>query len=228
VNVAEMLAAARSAGRRYLCEDEVKEILQRVGVPVTPCYLARSEEEAVARAIEVGYPVVLKVRSPLIAHKSDSGGVVLNLANGYQVRRAYRQIMDRVKGVDPEAAVTVQPMASPGREVIVGFTVDRQFGPVLMCGFGGIFAEVLGDVSFRLVPVEPDMARDMVRSLRGYRLLAGYRGIPPADEGALVDILVKVSGLAAAFPQIQEMDLNPVVVYERGALVLDARAVLAD
>ncbi|MCS5695694.1 acetate--CoA ligase family protein [Desulfofundulus thermocisternus] len=228
MNVAEVLAAARAAGRRYLCEDEVKEILQRVGVPVTPCYLARSEEEAVARAIEVGYPVVLKVRSPFIAHKSDSGGVVLNLANGYQVRRAYRQIMDRVKGVDPGAAVTVQPMASPGREVIVGFTVDRQFGPVLMCGLGGIFTEVLGDISFRLVPVGPDVARDMVRSLRGYSLLAGYRGIPPADEGALVDILVKVSGLAAAFPQIEEMDLNPVVVYERGALVLDARAVLAD
>ncbi|AEG14098.1 acetyl-CoA synthetase I (NDP forming), beta subunit [Desulfofundulus kuznetsovii DSM 6115] len=227
MNVAEFLAEARAAGRRYLCEDEVKEILGGVGIPVPPCLLAHNEEEAVERAGELGYPVVLKVRSPLITHKSDTGGVALNLVDSRQVRLAYREIMARARATDPAAAVTVQPMASPGREMIIGVTTDRQFGPVLMCGLGGVFTEILGDVSFRLVPVSPGVARNMIRSLRGYRLLAGYRGAPPADEEALVNILVKISDLVASYPQIQEMDLNPVVVYDRGALVLDARMVLA-
>ncbi|MGB9803100.1 acetate--CoA ligase family protein [Desulfofundulus sp.] len=223
MNVAEILELVRSAGRRYLCEDEAKEILSRVGIPVTPCRLARTEDEAVERAGELGYPVVLKVRSPLIVHKSDTGGVALNLVDSRQVRRAYREIMARAVAVDPAAAVTVQPMAESGREVIVGVTDDRQFGAVLLFGLGGVFTEILGDVSFRLLPVDRDAACSMIRSLRGYRLLSGYRGAPPADEEALIDILIKVSDLVAAYPQIREMDLNPVVVYERGALVLDAR-----
>ncbi len=227
MNVAELLAEARAAGRRYLCEDEVKEILGGMGIPATSCRLAHNEEEAVELARELGYPVVLKVRSPLIAHKSDTGGVALNLADSRQVRLAYREIMARATAVDPAAAVTVQPMASPGREMIIGVTTDRQFGPVLMCGLGGVFTEILGDVSFRLIPVNSDVARNMIRSLRGYRLLAGYRGAPPADEEALVNILVKVSELVATYPQIRELDLNPVVVYDRGALVLDARLILA-
>lgn len=223
----KILAAARSEGRRILCEDEAKELLRYAGVPVVPCRLAGSEEEAVALAGEVGYPVVLKVRSPLIIHKTEAGGVALNLKDAAEVRRAYGEIMSRAAAMDPRAMVTVQPMAPPGREVIVGVTLDRQFGHVLMVGLGGVLAEILGDVSFRLIPLAREEAWKMVCSLKGYRLLTGYRGLPPADSEALVDLLLKVSGLVGAHPEISELDLNPVLVYERGLLVADARAVLA-
>ncbi|WP_027717033.1 acetate--CoA ligase family protein [Desulfovirgula thermocuniculi] len=223
----EIVAAARREGRRILCEDEAKEVLRRAGVPVVPCRLAASEDEAVALAEEMGYPVVLKVRSPLIVHKTEAGGVALDLRGEAEVRRAYRGILSRAAALDPRALVSVQPMAPPGREVIVGVTGDPHFGPVIMAGLGGVLAEILEDVSFRLLPVAREEAVRMLRSLRGYRLLAGYRGVPPADIEALADLLVKVSGLMEAHPEIGELDLNPVLVYERGLVVADARLVLA-
>ncbi|HHW43944.1 MAG TPA: acetyl-CoA synthetase [Desulfotomaculum sp.] len=224
----DIIGRALAEERRYLYEDESKDMLVSAGIPATPCRVAADEEEAASIAGQIGYPVVLKVRSTAIQHKSDLGGVILNLGDAGQVRRAYREIMDRAKAVDPAAGVTVQTMAPPGREVIVGVTTDRQFGPVVMCGLGGVFTEILKDVSFRLIPLTEAHARDMIRSLQGYRLLAGYRGAPPADEGALVDILLKVSRLVENEPRIRELDLNPVALYPQGALVLDARMVLGE
>lgn len=220
-------AAACREGRRVLCEDEAKEVLRRAGIPVVPCRLAGSEDEAAVLAAACGYPVVLKVRSPLIVHKTEAGGVTLNLASEAEVRRAYREILSRAAVLDPGALVSVQPMAPPGREVIVGVTRDPHFGPVVMAGLGGVLAEILEDVSFRLLPLVREEAVRMIRSLRGYRLLAGYRGAPPADVGALADLLVKVSELVENRAEIAELDLNPVLVYERGLVVADARLVLA-
>ncbi|OAT81182.1 acetate--CoA ligase family protein [Desulfotomaculum copahuensis] len=223
----KIIATARDEGRHFLFEDEAKALLAASGIPVTPCRRAGSEEEAVSLAAEMGYPVVLKVRSALIQHKSDLGGVVLNLADEQAVRRAFQDILQRAAAVDAAAAVTVQPMAPPGIEVITGLVADRQFGPVLMFGLGGVFTEVLRDVCFRLVPVTPAEAREMTTAIKGSRLLDGFRGGPPADRQALADLLLAVSNLAVAVPGIKEMDLNPVTVYSKGLLVLDARVLLA-
>lgn len=226
LRISGLIAKARAEGREYLLEDESKEILAARGIPVAPCSVAGTEDEVVLLAEKIGYPVVLKVRSPEIVHKSDCGGVHLNLAAADQVRAAYREIINKAAAIDPEAAVTVQPMAPRGAEVLIGVTSDRQFGPVVAFGLGGIFTEILKDVSFRMAPVEPVEAGRMIEQIKGNRLLRGYRGLPAVDTALLTGIISEVSRLAAEFNDIAEMDLNPVAVYPEGALVLDARVVL--
>lgn len=222
----KIIEKARSEGRDFLMEDEAKEILAARGIPVAPCPVARNEEEAVILAEKMGYPVVLKIRSPKIIHKSDCGGVRLDLGDEASVRAAYREMVEKTAPLDPEAAVTVQPMAKKGVEVLIGVTTDRQFGPVVAFGLGGVFTEVVKDVSFRMVPVDPEEAGEMIRQIKGSRLLQGYRGAPAVDIGVLEKIISEVSRLAVAFDEIAEMDLNPVAAYPDGALVLDARVVL--
>ena len=222
---------ARAQGRTLLNEVEAKTILAEAGVPVTPTKLATSPDEAVTVAAEMGYPVALKVVSEAITHKSDIGGVELNLADEAAVRSAFDRIAAAAEAAAPGATVdgvSVQPMARAGTEVIMGMTMDQQFGPVLMFGLGGVMVEVLKDVAFRVVPLEPRDAKQMLREVQGFPVLDGYRGSDPADLDTLESILLKLSAFAEANPEVNELDLNPVFAYADGAVAVDARIVLAE
>lgn len=229
MSTASLIAGARAAGRTLLNEVEAKHLLAEAGIPVTEAHLARTREEAERLAEAIGYPIVLKIVSDDIPHKSDVGGVQLNLADRAAVGAAFDRIVDSVRARRPEArveGVSVQRQAPPGVEVIVGLTTDPQFGPVVMFGLGGVLVEVLHDVAFRVVPLTARDAREMIREVKGFALLQGYRGAPPADLAALESLLLKVSGLAQRHPEIAELDLNPVFAYPNGAVAVDARVVL--
>lgn len=225
------LERARQEGRTLLSEVEAKQVLAEAGIPVVEARLATSADQSVAIAEELGYPVVLKVISPQITHKSDIGGVRLGLASPEAVRQAYQEITAAARRAAPGATiegVSVQRMAEPGIEVIVGMTTDPQFGPVLMFGLGGILVEVLKDVSFRVVPITRRDAERMVREIQGFPVLQGYRGREPADVAALEELLLRLSAFAETHPEIRELDLNPVFAYPKGAVAVDARLVLAE
>ena len=215
--------------QKVLTEVESKELLKQAGIPIIQTKLARSKKEAISISKEMGFPVVLKVISPDVVHKSDSGGVKLGLANATQVGKAYSEIMSSVRQKYPQAivqGVSVQPMAPPGVEVIVGMSQDPQFGPVLMFGLGGVLVEVLKDVSFRIVPVTKRDAGEMIREIKGYPILEGYRGQEPASISALEELIVKVSQFVEQNPQIKELDLNPTFAYKDKAIAVDARIIL--
>jgi len=217
------------ASRRGLTEIESKEMLAAAGIPVTSTRLATTAEQAAAAADEIGYPVVLKIVSPDILHKSDVGGVLLGVADRASVLTGFEEIVSRARAAVPGADITgvaVQQMAEPGTEVIVGLVTDPQFGPVVMFGLGGILVEVLKDVSFRIVPLRPRDAASMIREIKGYPILEGVRGRPPVDVAALENLLVGVSEFAAAHPEVVELDLNPVLAYPSGAVAVDARIVV--
>jgi acyl-CoA synthetase (NDP forming) len=215
--------------QNLLTEVESKELLKKAGIAVVEARLARSKKEAIATSREMGFPIVLKISSSDVVHKSDSGGVRLGLANASQVGKAYSQIIFSIKQAYPEArieGVSVQAMALPGVEVIVGMSKDAQFGPVIMFGLGGILVEVLKDVSFRMVPLTERDARDMIKEIKGYPVLQGYRGQKPASIAALEQLIVKVSEFVEKNPQIKELDLNPVFAYPDRAVAVDARIIL--
>lgn len=225
----EILKLARKENRTQLTEIESKEWLKEAGIPVVEAKLARTKKEAVTLSKKMGFPVVLKIVSPDIIHKSDSGGVKLDLKNATQVGNAYSEILSGVRKHYPMAkilGVSVQKMARPGIEIIIGMTKDAQFGPVLMFGLGGILVEVLKDVSFRIVPLVKRDAREMIREIKGYPLLEGYRGQEPADVEFLEDLLLKVSDFVEKNPEIKELDLNPIFAYKNGAVAVDARVIL--
>ena len=227
-------AVLRKTGKQkstLLTEVESKELLDKAGISMVRAKLARNMKEAVALSREMGFPVVLKIASTDVVHKSDVGGVKVDLRNAAQVGRAYREIVASVKEKLPKASidgVSVQPLAKPGVEVIMGMSKDPQFGPVLMFGLGGVFVEILKDVSFRIVPIVRRDAREMIRDIKGYPVLEGYRGQPPADVAALEDMLLKLSDFVDKNPQIKELDLNPVFAYSDGAIAVDARVVLEE
>jgi len=226
----EIIDRAKSEGRTILTEVESKQILAEAGIPIAGAQLAASREEAVAAARQIGLPVVLKIVSPDISHKSDVGGVKLNLGSEEEVAAAFDEIVAAARRAQPEATVlgvSVQKMARPGVEVIMGMTKDPQFGPVLMFGLGGVFVEVLKDVAFRIVPLEPRDARQMIRDIQGFPVLEGFRGQEPADLAALEDMLMRLSAFVEEHPEIQELDLNPIFAYKDGALAVDARIVLS-
>jgi len=213
--VKQILEQAKQENRTQLTEIESKEFLQEVGIPVIETKLARTKKEAISLSKRIGFPVALKIASPDITHKSDSGGVKLGLTNVTQAGNAYSEIMLSIRQKFPKArvqGVSIQKMARPGVEVIIGLSKDAQFGPVLMFGLGGILVEVLKDVSFRIVPLTRKDAEEMIREIKGYPLLQGYRGQEPAD--------------AEQYPQIEELDLNPIFAYKDGAIAVDARIVL--
>ena len=220
---------AYRAGRRYLLETEAKSVCMEYGIPVTRFKLARSEDEAVGLAEEIGYPVVLKIVSPDIVHKSDVGGVIIEVKDAEGVRNAYEQILKNVERHKADAkivGVLVQEMAPSATEVIVGAIKDPQFGPAVMFGLGGIFVEVLKDVTFRIAPIDKEEAHDMISEVKAYPLLKGYRNLPPADVEAIVEILLNASRLVMEHQEIKELDLNPIMVYEKGAKTVDARIIL--
>jgi acyl-CoA synthetase (NDP forming) len=230
MSIIGIIDKAKSEGRSILTEVESKHILAEAGIPIARAELAAGREEAVAVARQIGLPVVLKIVSPDISHKSDVGGVKLNLGSEEEVAAAFDEIVAAARRAQPEATVlgvSVQKMARPGVEVIMGMTQDPQFGPVLMFGLGGVFVEVLKDVSFRIVPLEPRDARQMIRDIQGFRVLEGFRGQEPADLAALEDMLMRLSAFVEEHPEIQELDLNPIFAYKDGALAVDARIVLS-
>ena len=225
----KVLDLARMEGRAVLTEVESKELLEQADIPVVETRLAKSKKDAITISKELGFPVVLKIASPDIVHKSDSGGVKLGVANATQVGKAYSEIMSSIKEKYPNAAIqglAIQRMAPPGLEVIVGMSKDVQFGPVLMFGLGGILVEVLKDVSFRIVPITRRDAAEMIREIKGYPLLEGYRGQEPADISALEELMVKVSQFVEQNPEIKELDLNPIFAYRDRAIAVDARIIL--
>jgi acetate---CoA ligase (ADP-forming) subunit beta len=224
-----MLNQAPPEKRTLLNEVEAKNLLQKAGIPVVETRLARTKKEAVSISRELGFPVAMKIISPDISHKSDIGGVKLGLNNITQVSNAYTQIISSVRQKMPQAkieGVSVQKMARPGVELIIGMNLDPQFGPVLMFGLGGILVEVLKDVSFRLVPLTPRDAAEMVREIKGFVLLQGYRGQEPVNIPYLEELLVKVSNFIEKNPQIKELDLNPLFAYKDSIVAVDARIIL--
>jgi acyl-CoA synthetase (NDP forming) len=231
--VAEILSSIRKQGRRELLEHESKQVLVAWGIPTTRVELARDSGEAVKAARELKYPVVLKVASPNIIHKTDAGGVRVGLSSELEVRRAFREIMDNARAYKPKAkiiGVTIQEYYPSAREVIVGTVQDPTFGATVMFGLGGIWVEALKDVSFRLAPLTATDAREMISEIEGYPILAGIRGEPEADINAIVDIIQKAGELAHKFPGIAEMDINPIFVFDRGkgATAIDARVILKE
>ena len=227
----QIIDKARSEGRTVLTEVEAKEVLKQAGIDIIDTKLATSREEAISISREFGFPVVLKITSPDIVHKSDAGGVKLGLRTVKQVGKAYEDILQAVRQNYPQAkiqGVAVQKMARPGVEVIIGMSQDAQFGPVLMFGLGGILVEVLKDVSFRIVPLAKRDAAEMVREIKGYPLLEGYRGQEAVDVSYLEELLLKVSDFAERNPEVKELDLNPIFAYSDGAIAVDARIILEE
>jgi acyl-CoA synthetase (NDP forming) len=224
-----ILDQVRKEGRSILTEFESKRILKQVGISVVETRLAKTQKEAVSLSRKMGFPVVLKIASPDVIHKSDSGGVKLSLNNAAEVKKAYDEILKKVKRQYPKAAVhgvSVQKMVRPGTEVIVGTSQDPQFGPVIMFGLGGIFVELLKDVSFRVIPVKRKDAQEMIEEIKGYPLLQGYRGKEPASITALVEIILKISKFIEHNSQIKELELNPIFAYRNKAFAVDARIIL--
>jgi acyl-CoA synthetase (NDP forming) len=221
----------KKEGRSVLTEFESKRIVKEAGISVVETKLAKTQKEAASLSQKIGFPVALKIVSPDVIHKSDSGGVKLSLNNVTEVKRAYDEILRKVRKQHPDAfvhGVSVQKMVRPGTEVIVGVSKDPQFGPVIMFGLGGIFVELLKDVSFRVIPVERKDAQEMIEEIKGYPLLQGYRGKDPASISALVEIILKISKWIEGNPQIKELEMNPIFVYRDRAVAVDARIILEE
>lgn len=219
---------AKSKGLGYLPQSDVRQVLEAYGFLFSKSKLASSEDDAVKIADEFGYPVVIKVESPDIVHKSDVGGVVLDLRDEGELRNGYRDLMNRIeeKATDAEIkGILVNEMVKGGKETILGMTLDASFGPLIMFGLGGIYVEVLKDVNFRITPVSDLDAEDMVSSLKGSALLKGVRGEAPVDTEAIKEHIQRLSRLVEDFYEIEELDINPFVVFEEGKkpIVLDAR-----
>ena len=225
----DVLQKARQDGRTLLNEVESKDLIRESGIPVVETRLARSKAEAARIAQEVGFPVVLKIVSPDVTHKSDVGGVKVGLNSLGQVRSAYDSIISSTKAAVSSAAilgVSVQKMADPGVEVIIGATKDPQFGHVVMFGLGGVLVELLRDVSMRLVPLAPRDAREMIREIKSLPMLQGFRQYPACDLDSLEAAILNLSKFLEKHPQVKELDLNPVLCYPKGLLAVDARIVL--
>ena len=225
----KILQRAYKENRNFLFEHEAKELCGLYDLPVTRGKLVHSEDEAMEEAEKLGFPVVLKIVSPQILHKWDVGGVILNLKDDKEVRDAYKRIIENVKKKRPDAdirGIYVQEMVPSSTEVIVGATKDPTFGLTIMFGLGGIFVEILKDVSFRLVPITRLDAVEMIHEIRSYKILEGTRGMPRADESALVKILLNTSKMLMECSEIKELDMNPIMVYEKGAKIVDARVIL--
>lgn len=210
-----------------LTEYETKQLLVGYGVSITEGSIATSADEAQEIAQNIGYPVVMKISSPDIPHKSDVGGVMLNVREESVITK-YNELISHIRESIPKArieGVLVQQMAPQGHEVIVGLKKDTQFGHAIMFGLGGIFVEVYKDVSFRIVPIDRNEALSMISEIKGYPILEGIRGKKPADINAIAEVLVSVSEMAEK-ENITELDINPLMVGEKGAIAVDARAIV--
>ena len=226
--VRKILNKAKSENRPNLLEDEGLQILEAYGFPLPDSSLARNAEQAVTIASSIGYPVVMKIASPQIIHKSDAGGVIVNLKNDYEAISAFDTIISNAKKYDPKAeikGVLVAEMVKGGKELIIGSKHEPGFGPVIMLGMGGIYVEVLKDVTFKLAPVTDSEADDMIASIKTQKLLQGVRGEKPSDIAKLSECIQRLSQLVSDFDEIKELDMNPVLVMAKGkgCRILDVR-----
>ncbi len=229
MGVKTIIENAIKEGRRKLLEHEAFEVIRAYGIPAPETGLAKTPEEAAELADKIGYPVVLKIVSPDISHKSDVGGVILNVNSKEEAVEAFKKIQENVKAKAPGARIVgilVQKMAPKGLEVIIGGLRDNIFGPVVMFGIGGIFVEVLRDVSFRIAPLSEEDALEMMKEIKASKILEGYRGQPPVDKKSLAKIILGVAKLLEENPEIESIDLNPVMAYPDKAIVVDARVIL--
>jgi acyl-CoA synthetase (NDP forming) len=227
--VKELFKTVSGENRSNLLETESREVLEEYDISLSEAILAGSPEAAVEAASRMRYPLAMKVVSPDIIHKSDAGGIKLDLKDAKEVQNAFKKIVKNAEKVTTRKSVLgtlISPMAAPGQECIIGMIRDPQFGPVIMFGLGGIFVEVLKDVSFRVAPLAQEDIDEMVEEIKGYKILTGIRGESPKDIDALKDILAKLSEIAIDNPEIREIDLNPVIVHEKGASIVDSRMIL--
>jgi len=215
--------------KRPLLETEAKELLKEYEIPVPDFRLIKSEDEITGLAKEINFPMVMKIVSPDIIHKTDAGGVKVGIKTEKEARIAYQEIIFEAKKYNKKAKISgviVYPMVPQGTEIIIGIMKDPHFGPVIMFGLGGIFVEILKDISFRILPIEERDAEEMINEIKGSKILKGVRGEGPKDIKAIKNLLLKISQLALENPEISEIDLNPVLVFEKGLQVIDARMIL--
>lgn len=229
--VRQTIDTANALGKKELGEGEAREVIESYGFRTPGNFLAVTSKEAVARARQIGYPVVMKIASPDILHKTDVGGVRVGIKDDREVEAAFLEITSNAKRLMPRAMVLgcmVQEMVTGGREVILGMSKDPQFGPLIMFGMGGIYVEALGDVSFRIAPIGESDAREMMQEIKMYRILKGLRGEKPSDIGAIREAILRLSQLVCDFPEIVEMDINPLLVKDEGggAVAIDSRITL--
>lgn len=220
---------AMSVGRKSLVEPEAKELLRSASIPVAPFKVVKDVAGALDAAREIGYPVVLKLVSPDILHKSDVGGVALNIKTPAEIEENWSEMIIELADEYPAALIEgfmVEKMVPRGAEVIVGGVLDEQFGPAVMFGLGGVAVELLKDVSFRIAPVTRDEAFEMMGEVKSFPLLAGYRGAGFKDLDAIADVIMRVGNIMSKVDGLQELEINPLIVYERGAVAVDARAVV--
>jgi acetyltransferase len=223
----------RAEERTTIGDAEAREVLEACGIALPKSVLAKTVDEAVEAAESIGYPVVMKIASPDILHKTDIGGIKLNITSANDVRDAFDLLVYRGRRYMPDATIwgcQVQQMIKGGREVIIGVNRDPQFGPLLMFGLGGIYVEALKDVTFRVAPIDQREANEMLGEIRSIRLLRGVRGEKPSDMAAIADTVLRISQLVTDFPEIVELDINPLMVFEagKGALAVDMRLALKD
>jgi acyl-CoA synthetase (NDP forming) len=225
MNISELLKNKLESNQTVLTEFESKNLLKEIGIPIPEQELATTKEETIAFAKKIGFPVVLKLMAEDIVHKSDTGAVKLNIKNIDETSQAYGELMKIPS--QSEKSISIQKMADePITELIIGMTTDAQFGPALMFGIGGILVELLEDVSFRIAPITEYDAREQIHEIKGFPILDGYRGKPKADIDAIVNTLLTISDLVTKYEEINEMDLNPVFIYEKGLICVDARIIL--
>ena len=225
MNISELLKNKLESNEMVLTEFESKELLKGIGIAIPEQELTATKEETVTAANKIGFPVVMKLIAEDIVHKSDTGAVKLNIKNEDETIAAYDDLMKIPS--QSKKTISVQKMADePITELIIGMTTDAQFGPALMFGIGGILVELLEDVSFRIAPITEYDAREQIHEIKGFPILDGYRGKPKADLDAIVNTLLKISDLVIEHEEINEMDLNPVFIYENGLICVDARIIL--
>jgi len=229
MKVREILKRVMNSKRKNLTEFESREILSYYEIPVIEGEIVKNLENAKKMIERIGYPIVLKVVSPQIIHKTDVGGVILDIDNEKKLYQAYHQIVKNVEKNAPKATIEsffVQEMIKEGVEVIIGGKYDPTFGQTIAFGLGGIFVEVFEDISFRVVPITKEDAMQMIKEINGYKILKGYRGKPPIDFEALIDILMKTSKMLEENQEIKELDMNPVFALPDKAVAADARIII--
>jgi acetyl-CoA synthetase (ADP-forming) len=225
----EIFKVAKDDNRDFLYEHEAKALFALYDMPVTQIHVSPNEDDAVEAANRIGYPIVLKIVSPQILHKSDAGGVIVGVEDDEGIREGFRKIVKNAKAYKADAEITgvlVQEMAPKGTEIIVGSTTDPTFGPTLMFGLGGIFVEILKDVSFRVAPITERDAAEMIEEIKAVKILDGARGMPACHKPTLAEILYKTSKMLMENPEIKELDMNPILAYPDSARIVDARIIM--
>lgn len=227
--IERLVKEAISLGKKTLVEPEAKEVLRLASIPVPRFQVVKDVNAAVEAASRIGYPLVLKLVSPDITHKSDVGGVVVGIKDAKELELMWSQMILNVADENPVAMIEgflIEEMAPKGVEVIVGAIKDEQFGPVVMFGVGGVAVELMKDVSFRLAPLDKKEAFEMMAEVKGFPLLTGFRGGSFKDLDAIADVIIKLSGVVSSIDGLKEIEINPLIVYDQGAVAVDARAVL--